>query len=331
MPELVKKCIESQRIPGYEHHVVTLENCYRGSTYVNDCLKAGNWVKASDWLRIWNIFSEGGIYLDGDMEIIAGRNFDALLHHRFFLSKEAGGYWANAAIGAEKGHPLLQRYLARVENNYRGDGDDVFSPGIRCFTDICWEGINAREDHGLFECPVEWFFPFNHLTGQVNQTENTIVYHHYMRSWQLPADVAKPRVSHCRAHCSSYHLGDQLFGLWFMRTAARRYPDTHFSFFVPPQHFKEVQSLSLELPNLEITPRFDQHTTIEWWLGEWNVDRCNPDRLHFVDSMIKLFPLLANRLGLTAWPEEPVNKASLLIPSLSNLHPLACQCFTHFC
>ena len=311
MPDLVKRCTETQHIPGYEHIVITLENCYRGSPYVNECLEAGNWVKASDWIRLWNLWSDGGIYVDGDMSIMPGKNFDALLHHRLFLSKEAGGYWANAALGAEPRHPVLRRYLDRVENNYRGSGDDIFSPGIRCFTDIFWEAINGKEDLGIFECPVEYFFPYNHLNKQVNVTAETIVYHHYMTSWGVPKDQPVRKAQELRLFCS-YHLGDQIFTLWFMNAAAKLFPNIRFSLWVEPRYFAEVKALARPLPNLEVTATYANHTQLEWWLGDWCLYRRNPDRPNFVESMIKLQALLASRYDLPHWVIQ--DKLEMLLP-----------------
>jgi hypothetical protein len=315
IPEMVRACIETQKISGYEHVLVTLDNCYRGSTYVNECLEAKQWVKASDWLRIWNLYSEGGIYLDGDMAILPGKNFDTLLGHRLFLSKEVGGYWANAALGAEKGHPTLKRYLDRVEHNFKGSGDDVFSPGIRCFTDVFWEALRGSssdrreffvdqsrsEQEGIFECPVSYFFPFNHITGTVEVTPETIVYHHYMKSWKPPLDRPIPAKNDFRFNCGTYHLGDQLFALWFLGLAAERFPNSQFSFWVEPRFYDEVKALARKLPNLEVTSRFDNHTRLEWWHGDWAVHMRNPDREHFVDSMAKLQIHLASKFGLEPW------------------------------
>lgn len=340
MPELVQKCIKTQKIPGYEHRLITLENCYRGSRYVRECLDAKNWVKASDWIRIWNIYSEGGIYVDGDMEILNGKNFDHLLGHRMFLSKEAAGLWANAALGSEPGHEVLKRYLDRVENNFRGQGDDVFSPGIRCFTDVFWEVLRDWERsekrwaaspdklkaHGIHECPVEWFFPFNHMTDQITIVPETIVYHHYMRSWKLCHDPEVPPQTDFRFYCN-YHLGDQIFTLWFLQNAAKLWPDLHFSLFVEPTYFEQVRELAVKLKNLEITNVFNNHTQLEWWAGHWAVARRNPDSEHFVDSMMKLQGHLAMKYGMPGWPQ--LSKFDMLLEKecMSSDHPLRDESF----
>jgi len=187
-PPIVKKCIESQKIEGYEHKVITLENCYKGSQYVNTALemakKTGHtkyFVKASDWLRMYHIHETGGIFLDADMEILPGKNFDDMLDNRMFTSNEVYGLAANCGFGSEKGHPFIKKYIDWIEANYRGDGDMVFEPGIRAFSDLMW--ITNKEEQGIKFYGTDVFHPYKHGTEEVNVTENTRVYHHFINSW----------------------------------------------------------------------------------------------------------------------------------------------------
>jgi hypothetical protein len=187
-PVLIERCINSQKIEGYEHKIITLENCYRGSKYVNEALamaeKTGEvkwFVKASDWLRVYHIWDEGGIYLDADMEVLPNKNFDDLLDNRMFTENEVYGMPANAGFGAEKGHSFLKRYLDRIEENFKGDGDLVFEPGVRAFADLIW--IADKEKEGIKIYNTELFFPYKHGTKEINITPDTRVFHHYANTW----------------------------------------------------------------------------------------------------------------------------------------------------
>jgi len=177
---LVKKCIDSQKIDGYTHHLITLDNYETNSNYVLDAVAGKKWVKASDYLRCEYMFNHGGIHLDGDMEVLPGKNFDDLLDCRMFTSFEVCGLYANAGFGAEAGHPLLKAYMDRIDANYKGTGDLVFEPGIRTFNDIFWAA-----DKSLFRMiDTSIFFPYNHTNGHIGITPETKVYHHYNKSWQ---------------------------------------------------------------------------------------------------------------------------------------------------
>jgi len=182
-PPLIEKCLNSHKLEGYEHRIITLENCFR-NTYVDGCIKNKRWAKAADYLRMQALFNYGGIYLDADMEVLEGKNFDKFLHHQMFIHRECAGLFANMGLGAEVGHPVIGEYLRIVNENFVGTGDLVFQTGIQAWHDLIW---NTNLDaYGIKLYPVDYFCPYNHLNGQVNITENSVVYHHFYKSWTEP-------------------------------------------------------------------------------------------------------------------------------------------------
>lgn len=197
-PPLVERCIASQQIPGYEHHVITLENCDRSYSYVRDAISTKNWVKASDFIRCQYMYDNGGIYLDADMEVLPNKNFDALLDCSIFTCIEPCSLYANSAFGAEPGHLIIRKYIERVENNFKGTGDLILLPGIQTFHDIFWIVRNAGrlDEMGVKVVGTDYFFPYNHVTNVENITDNTLVKHHFMRSWNeefwKSQDIEKP-------------------------------------------------------------------------------------------------------------------------------------------
>lgn len=208
-PELITRCIESQKLPGYEHKVITVEDCYPTCTYIESCVDKARklynkgdrtyttWVvKASDLLRCIYIERYGGIYLDADMEVLPGKNFDDLLDNRFFTENEVFGCSANAGFGAEAKHPFLTEYIQRVLNNFQPEGEMVFEPGIRAFSDLMW--ITDKEKDGIKIYDSKMFFPYNHGTGAIDITPETRVYHHYANTWCKEDELNKLK--------TDYHL-----------------------------------------------------------------------------------------------------------------------------
>ncbi len=205
IPEVLQECLESQKIPGYEHVLITLDNCYKGSPYVNGCIakakeemEKGNpefkkWlVKATDWLRCYHLWESSGIHLDADMYVLPGKNFDDLLDHRMFTGTEVKGNAANAGFGAEKGHPFLKRYMEHVEQNFIPEGPMVYDPGIRAFSDVMW--MTDKKAEGIYFYDPEVFFPFDHTTGNVVYSDKTRVLHLYTVTWGAGAvDNTKAR------------------------------------------------------------------------------------------------------------------------------------------
>ena len=89
MPSVAKWCFQTHNLPGYEHRLITLENCAR-QDYVRQAFasdKVCKWAKASDYLRVWYLLNEGGIYLDSDIEVLPGKSLDALLDNRMFAGQ----------------------------------------------------------------------------------------------------------------------------------------------------------------------------------------------------------------------------------------------------
>jgi len=190
LPPLVKMCIESQKIPGYEHKIITLENCFKDSQYIKDCLKAGaGWSKISDYLRAYYLYNEGGIYLDADVQVVPGKNFDALLKHRMFAARERLGWVGTAVIGSEPGHPFIKKWMEVIERDFKGDDEKYVEASVELISKACydrnWKNREKwRWDIDGFEVySHDYFYPYDHLNGTINMTENTITYHYFLKSW----------------------------------------------------------------------------------------------------------------------------------------------------
>jgi len=146
-PPLQKKCLDSWRkqLPDYEIIHWDMEKCRKiidTVPFVRDAISKSKWAFASDYIRLYAIYTEGGIYLDSDVCIYA--SFDKFLENQFFtnieytvhfkknkshlLLNEDGtkkdpssipvpGLALQAAIfGAEAGHPFLKKCMDYYEN-----------------------------------------------------------------------------------------------------------------------------------------------------------------------------------------------------------------------
>lgn len=177
IPVLVAKCIASQRIPGYEHKLITLENCYHNQ-YIDDAIKAKQWGKACDYLRIHYLIEEGGIYLDADIEMLPGKDFDRLLNHHLFAGIENNGFVNTAVLGAEKGNSTLANHLMEVDEKFKGDDGLFFESSIEIFTPRILADKNATI------LAPEYFYPYDHQRNTVDIKDFTICYHHFMKTWK---------------------------------------------------------------------------------------------------------------------------------------------------
>lgn len=179
IPELVKECVATHKIDGYEHLWITNDNIEFKSKYLDECLEAKLYGKASDYLRMCYLDKYGGIYLDADTKIL--KSFDDLLDVDMFVCEEENYFIANGIIGSVPNHPLIKTYLGTVDRNFIGSGELVFQPGMFLWTDL------IKQSHWVNKVkiyPPEYFLPYNHQTGKTNITENTRTMHYYLKSWK---------------------------------------------------------------------------------------------------------------------------------------------------
>ena len=188
MPIGIRKCIESQKIAGYNHLLVTLDNYPKDIEYVQQAVAAKKWVKAVDYLKMWYLNEYGGIVMDADMEVLEGRNFDTLLGYEMFAAKEENWFIGYSLVGAVKNHRLSQEYLKKVPERFRGDDDLNFESSMEIFSDLVYRHKSVKI------LSPEYFFPYNHQTGKINVTANTISFHHFQKSWINSSDLL-PNVS----------------------------------------------------------------------------------------------------------------------------------------
>ena len=89
LPDKIKNCIDSWKIclPDYEIKCWTTQNFDINSIeYVREAFEQKKWAFCADYIRAYALFTEGGIYLDSDVQVL--KSFNDLLHFHFFSSVE---------------------------------------------------------------------------------------------------------------------------------------------------------------------------------------------------------------------------------------------------
>lgn len=191
IPAQIQKCIDSQKIQGYEHKLITLENVITDHPYINQCLssphKTKKWVKLKDFVQYYYLYHLGGWFLDADVEMVEGKNFDEYYHENFVIGIEGRGtindsiVIGSAVVGSSQHNPILLETLDKVVANFRGDDDKCFESSLDILSLVCIE----QQDKVKFTEP-DVFYPYNHHTGETNITKNTVCIHKFTKSWVLP-------------------------------------------------------------------------------------------------------------------------------------------------
>lgn len=124
-PRTIKRCIDSwQRVmPDYKIRCWDSNSFdFDSVPFVRDAMAAKKYAFAADYVRLYALHTEGGIYLDSD--VLVKRSFDSLLDNSFFCGTEA--YMANgtvhfrmepAIMGAAKNHPFLKKCMSFYHDN----------------------------------------------------------------------------------------------------------------------------------------------------------------------------------------------------------------------
>lgn len=88
-PRKIKKCMATWRkvLPDYEIKVWNTHNFdINRVPFVKEAYEQRKWAFAADYIRMYALYHEGGIYLDSDVKIL--KRLDPLLNHKFMSSLE---------------------------------------------------------------------------------------------------------------------------------------------------------------------------------------------------------------------------------------------------
>lgn len=121
-PVQVQECIASwkQYMPDWEFILWDYDKIKDiDSVWLKECLSVRKWAFAADYVRLWAVYHEGGIYLDSD--VLLYQSLGEFLSNRFFIGREGRSYTTfddgiqvfltSHCFGAEAGHPFLRLNL----------------------------------------------------------------------------------------------------------------------------------------------------------------------------------------------------------------------------
>ena len=191
-PELAVKCIESWKkyLPEYEMKEWNEDNFdISQNQYVREAYENRKFAFVTDYVRLYAIYTEGGIYMDTDVEVVG--SFDKFLHHHAFSGFETDGNVPTGMMAAEKGSvwakELLDQYQDRVF--VQSDGSFDMTTNTTVITNyMLRKGLILNNQYQDFPglCtmyPADFFCPKDHRTGKIRCTKNTVCIHHFAGSW----------------------------------------------------------------------------------------------------------------------------------------------------
>lgn len=192
MPELAVKCIESWHkfMPDYEYKLWNEDNFdINCNQYVKEAYEAKKYAFVTDYVRLHALYTEGGIYMDTDVEVL--KSFDSLLHLNGFIGFEGtkrkhigtgtiacqpNGDWVSEQI-----HAYDDASFFLPNGSYDLTTNPIRITRIMVENGFVQNGVEQDyKDMHVF--PTEYFCP-RQTTGECFLTDNTFCDHHFMGSW----------------------------------------------------------------------------------------------------------------------------------------------------
>ena len=112
MSARAKHCIESWKkyLPDYEIKEWNEDNFdINYNNWTKHSYENKKYAFTSDVVRLYALYTEGGIYMDTDVEVY--KPLDEFLNEEGFTGFEAVNYPSTATLGAEKGNPVIKKML----------------------------------------------------------------------------------------------------------------------------------------------------------------------------------------------------------------------------
>jgi len=197
MPDLAKRCMQSwhEYMPDYEYKLWNEDNFdVNVIPYTKEAYEAKKYAFVTDYVRLWALYNEGGIYMDTDVEVL--KPLDDLLHLSAFTGYEGSKSVppVTGLMASEKGGIWVKEQLDSYYGNHfiKDDGSyDMTTNTIRISQIMKSNGFVSDGEHQVYKdlhvFPSEFFCP-RQTTGEYLLTENTYCDHHEIGTWAGPDD-----------------------------------------------------------------------------------------------------------------------------------------------
>ena len=201
--EIEKKCMETW------HKVLPEFEIVRGGNdridkvdnrYFREAIVAKQYAFASDYVRLYALYHEGGIYMDTDVELV--NSIDKFLHHTAFSGFESEKNVPTGIMASVKGGTWVQENLDVYTNRkfVNSDGTLDLTTNVYLITNyMLIHGLIPNNTYQDFPnlitiYPKEFFCPKSTRGEKEYFTKNTCAIHHFAGSWLSHSEQRKRRI-----------------------------------------------------------------------------------------------------------------------------------------
>ena len=200
MPQLALDCIASWKkiLPEYEIKEWNEDNFDLDMyPYAREAYDNRKFAFVTDIVRLHALYTEGGIYMDTDVEIL--KPLDQFLHHSAFSGFEAEDRFPTGLMAAEKGSKWAKDNLDWYNEKHfvKEDGTLDTTTNVVIIMKVLEKyqfklDNTYQEVSGYFTIyPKEFFCPKDYDTKKIHLTDNTVAIHHFDGSWHSKSDKMK--------------------------------------------------------------------------------------------------------------------------------------------
>ena len=201
LPEDAKYCIASWKKYCPDYKIIEWNESnfdLSCNDYVKEAYENKKWAFITDYVRLYAMYTHGGIYMDTDVEVL--KPLDRFLSDKGFSGFENEKSIPTGIMASEKGNKLIKMLL----DDYTGrhfivDGKMDLTTNVDTITRICVEegfilNNTLQEVYDFKFYPKDFFCPKNSQTLKLELTENTYTIHHFAGSWVQESTKLKLRL-----------------------------------------------------------------------------------------------------------------------------------------
>lgn len=191
LPKSAQKYIKSWKKHCPDYKIVEWnENNFdiNSNKYVKEAYENKKYAFVTDYVRLYAMYNNGGIYMDTDVEVL--KPLDCFLDHHAFSGFESNEYIPTGLMASEKEFPLFGELLKDYENRafVNPDGSFDTTTNTVTITNLCKSrGLILNNEFQIVDgfalYPKDYFCVKNTHTGIIEKTPNSFSVHHFEASW----------------------------------------------------------------------------------------------------------------------------------------------------
>ena len=195
LPNLASRCIDSWKrfLPEYEIKCWSEDNfdIENSVSYLQEAYTSKKFAFVSDYVRLYALYNEGGIYMDTDVEVI--NDFTKLLGENTVLGYEDDKNLTTAFIAVPPKAIWVKELLDLYEKRsfIKEDGlldlttNVIFISNYLKEKGLILNGKYLKKDD-IEIYPSEYFSPRSWDKGKYHITDNTYTIHYFAGTWHSP-------------------------------------------------------------------------------------------------------------------------------------------------